>query len=93
MHGVLTRHDSEPAGANCQFGGTAIRTGLDRNDNGALEDGEIDRTAYVCNAATKVLVRKDPSAPTLECPAGGIAVRTGIDDNDNGVLEDSEIDQ
>jgi len=90
---LLTRHDTEPRGEHCALGGMAIRAGLDRDGNGVLDDAEIDRTDYLCDVSTTVLVRKDPLAPSLECPAGGLAVRTGIDDDVDGVLDDAEIDQ
>ncbi|MEO7734009.1 MAG: hypothetical protein ABIY55_23805, partial [Kofleriaceae bacterium] len=70
----LTRYDAEPAGANCPYGGTVIRTGLDRNADGVVQDSEVVRTDYVCNAATSTLIRKDPLAPSLDCPDGGFAV-------------------
>src|SRR5689334_228884 len=90
---LLSRSDREPAGANCTYGGTALRAGLDRNADGILEDNEVEHTDYVCDVSTTVLVRKDPFAPLLECPAGGVAVQTGIDDNRDGILQDAEIDQ
>ena len=40
----------EPPGANCQYGGTKITSGIDDNDNGTLEAGEVDSTAYVCDS-------------------------------------------
>jgi hypothetical protein len=90
---VITRRDPEPAGPHCPRGGLAIKAGVDRNGNGALDDDEVDHTDYVCDVATTVLVRKDPLAPGPECPKGGIAVQTGVDDNGDGVLQDAEIDQ
>jgi hypothetical protein len=48
----LVRLDDEPAGANCQNGGVAVRAGVDDNGNGTLEDGEIDSTEYVCGTPT-----------------------------------------
>ncbi len=52
-HDSLVATSDEPAGANCPFGGTKIETGLDTNDNGTLDPGEIDAdaTSYVCNVA------------------------------------------
>src|ERR1044071_6304571 len=90
---LLVRRDLEPAGKNCPYGGTAIRSGLDRNGDGVLGDDEVQNTTYACNPATSVLVRRDPIAPSLDCPDGGVAVQTGIDDNGDNVLEDAEIDQ
>jgi hypothetical protein len=89
----LTRRDSEPAGANCAYGGFAIHSGVDRDGDDALENDEIIDTAYECNPATTMLSREDELAPSLECPGGGTAHRGGIDDNNDGVLQDSEIDQ
>lgn len=41
----------EPAGSNCNFGGTRISAGPDTNGNGTLESGEATATAYACNGA------------------------------------------
>jgi hypothetical protein len=41
----------EAPGANCPLGGTRITSGVDDNDNGTLDAGEVDATTYVCNAA------------------------------------------
>ena len=42
---------TEPAGANCTNGGTKIEVGLDANNNGALDNNEVNSslTKYVCN--------------------------------------------
>src|SRR5689334_3935546 len=47
---TLARRDAEPAGAHCAAGGTAVRSGRDRDGDGALADGEIESTTYVCAA-------------------------------------------
>ncbi len=49
---ALSSHAPEPAGANCPTGGTAIKTGLDADGNGALADAEVTSTSYLCNATT-----------------------------------------
>lgn len=41
--------ETEPPGINCPSGGTAILVGLDDNKDGALQAGEVDSTAFVCN--------------------------------------------
>lgn len=87
---TLTRRDAEPSGANCAHGGTAVRSGLDTNRSGILEDSEVAHTDYVCHGP--VLVRMDPIEGG-ECPEFGTAVRTGVDRNGNGVLDDDEIEQ
>lgn len=55
---------AEPAGENCPFGGTVIHTGLDINNNGTLDDLEIDpnATSYVCTFG----------------PSGAISPSTGV---------------
>lgn len=46
---TLVRVDSEPAGANCAFGGRAVHSGGDGNGNGVLDDAEIGKTEYLCD--------------------------------------------
>jgi hypothetical protein len=50
---ALVKTTAEPAGANCVAGGTKMETGLDANNNGVLDLGEINaaQTTYVCNGA------------------------------------------
>ena len=50
---ALVKTTVEPAGANCVAGGTKVETGLDANNNGVLDLGEINaaQTTYVCNGA------------------------------------------
>ena len=50
----LVRVDAELPGANCAQGGVAIKTGLDTNGNGYLDDSEVTSTQYVCNGDTDV---------------------------------------
>ena len=51
---ALVNTTTEPAGANCFNGGTKIEYGLDANNNGTLDAGEVNATLtkYVCNGAT-----------------------------------------
>jgi len=42
------RTTPEPPGANCEWGGDRIETGLDTNENGQLDDSEVDETAFAC---------------------------------------------
>lgn len=48
---TLVRQDVEPAGAHCPAGGVAVKSGIDANGNGTLEDAEVTTTSYVCNGA------------------------------------------
>ncbi len=61
---ALVETSPEPAGENCPFGGTQIDTGLDTNNNGTLDDAEVDAdaTSYVCTFG----------------PSGAISPSTGI---------------
>ena len=44
---------TEPAGPNCATGGVRLQYGLDANDNGVLDTGEVNPalTRYVCHGA------------------------------------------
>ena len=48
---TLVNTTTELAGANCANGGTKIEVGLDLNNNGTLDSGEVNAnlTKYVCN--------------------------------------------
>ncbi len=61
---ALVRATSESAGANCPFGGTRIETGLDTDNDGTLDDSEVDAsaTSFVCSFG----------------PPGAISPSTGI---------------
>lgn len=52
---AMVRMDPEPFGTNCPVGGTAVMSGVDTNDDGILEDGEVLQTAYVCNGPPVVV--------------------------------------
>ena len=51
----------EAAGDNCAYGGQRFDVGLDLDDNGKLDDAEIDQTSYVCNGN-----------PSASCQAGAM---------------------
>src|SRR5690349_5286134 len=87
---ALSRVDREPAGANCPAGGSAIRTGLDRNRDGVLADAEVTSVTYACVEPSATLVlRQDAEPAGPNCAAGGSALRAGLDANDNGILDDA----
>jgi hypothetical protein len=48
---ALVKTTAEPAGPNCVSGGTKVENGLDANNNGILDAGEVNgaQTTYVCN--------------------------------------------
>ena len=47
---VLSVVFQEPAGRNCERGGSRVDSGVDYNRNQVLEASEIQTTRYVCNA-------------------------------------------
>lgn len=66
-HDTLVRIDNEPPGMNCQYGGVAIQTGHDQNQNETLEDSEILSTQYVCNGMSVV-----------KCHGGGTVLKGNV---------------
>lgn len=96
---ALIRLDMEPAGANCRQGGTAVKSGLDSNDNGTLDPEEVSNTTFVCNGLTgatgqngkNALVRLDPEPAGANCAYGGTAVKSGLDTNGDGTLSTVEV--
>ncbi|HEY1552780.1 MAG TPA: C-type lectin domain-containing protein [Kofleriaceae bacterium] len=48
---VLTKTSPEAAGSNCQYGGTEVQVGIDKNGNGMLDADEVQSTFYVCDQA------------------------------------------
>ena len=80
---------------DCANGGIQVYTGIDRNGNGILDDGEIDasKTRTVCNGApgAVALVRTQVLASGADCEYGGVLVKAGTDSNSNGLLDDSEV--
>jgi hypothetical protein len=85
----MTRFDFEPAGSHCAAGGTAVRTGIDGDGDGALGPTEVTSTQYVCNDVE--LTRVDVLPAGAACPAGGVLVQAGADRDGDGTLDDDEI--
>ena len=73
--------NDEPAGNNCPTGGVRLDSGYDDDGSGALEDGEIEDTQYVCNGS-------DGSGSGSE-PSGNQVVKAF---NFDGVLMDDALD-
>lgn len=98
----------DAAAADCPAGGVVVRTGVDEDRDGTLQDDEVDDTATLCQgdggegtegpegprgpAGPASLIRLDPAGQTGECTFGGTSVSTGIDANDDGVLDDDEVE-
>jgi hypothetical protein len=47
------------AGSHCPNGGERVDVGRDINGNGALDESEIEQTAYICNGTDKVSTPMD----------------------------------
>ncbi|HYO54579.1 DUF7151 family protein, partial [Archangium sp.] len=96
---ALIRLDVEAPGANCGQGGTAVKSGLDSNANGTLDNSEVTNTTFVCNGRPGAdgqngktsLVRLDPEPSGTNCTYGGTAVKSGLDSNDDKRLNDLEV--
>ncbi|MBU1220416.1 hypothetical protein KKF34_06270 [Myxococcota bacterium] len=82
----------EDPGANCSGGGLKLITGVDENQNGAIDVNEVDSVQYLCNGSDGYdsLIRMEPDDGT-HCPSGGTVIYAGPDVNENGILDDTEI--
>lgn len=94
----LVRLVPEAAGTNCPAGGTSVQAGVDTNDNGTLDSGEVSQTQYVCagesgQASPGTLVSLRPEPAGANCANAGTAVLTGPDTNRNGALDPVEVTQ
>ncbi|MGK3962674.1 hypothetical protein WMF38_00615 [Sorangium sp. So ce118] len=100
LPGLLTTQAEEPPGEPCPHGGTAVRSGLDLDGDGALDAAEVAETTYVCagapteepEQAPERLVRIDEEPAGPRCLVGGAAVHSGVDDDRDGALDEEEID-
>ena len=91
----------EQSGANCQNGGIRVDAGVDDNNDGNLDQSEVDSTQYICNggSTTNTMLTNYSVPPTsMGCDVGGSQISHGLDNGDNGGtpanghLEDGEID-
>ncbi|MEQ1734024.1 MAG: hypothetical protein ABL940_10140 [Bacteroidia bacterium] len=51
----LINTTAEPAGVNCPNGGKKVESGIDTNNSGVLDAGEVTATNYVCDGASGAL--------------------------------------
>jgi len=90
---------SEPIGANCANAGIKVTSGLDNGDGGGtandgiLQAGEVDATAYVCNGldGLNALVNMTSEPPGANCATGGVKIESGTDLNGDSVLQGGEV--
>ena len=103
--GSLVALTDEPAGGNCEFGGTRVDSGVDDNANNILDSGEIDSSQFVCNGQPGVngangadgsdglvsLLAMNDEPAGINCEFGGTRIESGIDNNGNGALDATEV--
>ena len=94
---TLVNFINEPANPSgpCVFGGTRLQSGLDINNDHALQSAEVLNSIPVCAVqvnANLTLVRNSVIVPGATCQYGGVKTEVGIDDNDDHVLQASEVD-
>ncbi len=88
--------------SDCEHGGTVVVAGLDANENGVLDEDEIDENEPICNGGpgidgeqgipgTNALLRTFQEPAGDNCADGGVKVEIGIDDDGDGTLDDGEI--
>jgi hypothetical protein len=92
---IVVRTDPASA-AGCPYGGSVVRSGIDTNSDGVLEDAEVLTRAIVCNPAPAqppppIVLRLIAEPPGAHCAGGGTAVQSGPDQNGNGRLDDGEV--
>ena len=95
--GVLVRQD-EASREACAHGGVQVRSGVDGNGDGVLDEAEVQHTSLVCYpepppapAQAVSRVRVEPIARGEACAQGGTAVLSGLDADRNGTLDDAEV--
>lgn len=98
---TLSNVITEPAGDNCSEGGYKLEVGLDTNNNGTLDAGEVTSENYICNGGAGTngndgyssLIRISTELPGNNCSNGGMKVEVGLDDVIlNGILDAAEVD-
>lgn len=81
--------------ANCQFGGTLMKSGLDVNRNGELEEGEIVHSNEVCkvqvNENQNLINFKETYPEDGICEYGGVITQVGLDANNDRQLQPTEV--
>lgn len=90
---------SEPSGENCSSGGIKITIGQDVNENGVLDESEIESINFICNGSSgtdgqssaDLLAQTSPEQPGDNCQFGGTLIEIGNDTNNNESLDSEEV--
>lgn len=93
---VLLRIAAEAEGGECPHAGQRIESGLDDDDDGLLDDDEVEAVRHLCNGAPgatggRALVVVSEETAGDSCALGGARVSSGIDQDGDEVLDESEI--
>lgn len=89
----LTRTTPATA-AQCIAGGYVLKTGLDDDRDGQLDDAEVESTSIICSGEDgKSAVFATAPAGMVCGDEGGVVVRAGLDANGNGQLDGGEEQQ
>ena len=82
---TIVKTTTEVAGANCTTGGVKIEYGLDANNNGVLDIGEINSslTKYVCNGTVGATGAQGPAGPIGATGPQGVQGPTGTPGSQN----------
>ena len=88
---------------SCSHGGTQIDTGIDQDDDGELDVGEILQTEYACNGAdgqdgadgvdghSSLIAVTSVAAGNDHCKGGGSRIESGLDLDGNDTLDSGEV--
>jgi len=99
---ALVRLEPQPPGVACSTGGVQVLSGIDRNENGELDEAEIEHSQVVCHgidgegaegAGQHTLIRFSDVDAGEECAAGGVRIDAGADDDEDGTLADGEVEE
>jgi len=89
-HAWLVDSEEFTSDSTCPEGGVRYRGGLDMDDSGTLDAGEVSDSREICHGSSK-LVRMHAAQWGGVCRYGGAVLDQGIDMDADGVLDDSEV--
>ncbi|PIB36203.1 hypothetical protein BFP72_12770 [Reichenbachiella sp. 5M10] len=89
------------AGEECSEGGTLVEIGNDINENGILDEEEIEGSFFLCHGTSGIdgsdgtngkhsMIAVSTEDPGDQCSTGGVKIETWIDENDNKTLDTNE---
>jgi hypothetical protein len=95
---ALVAQEALPGGETCGAGGVRVRSGIDADRDGILDENEVLRSDDVCNGAagapgatTRVVLSEVGAGE--RCSAGGIHFTAGLDVDGDGSLSAGEVQQ